>query len=147
MSRNVIFQENAVYKDVVQKQDKITVIEEDQDESYLDLDLEAEVDVTSGGDHRDVRSSEIIPSSPSHSQYEETSGHVEMERLETPPSYHLVRDRGRRESRPPKRFDDEEYYAETHYTTEDGEAVEPSDYREARMDQNWSEWSKAMAKK
>lgn len=145
VSRNVIFQENAVYRDVEQKQGKITVSEEDQDGSYLDLDLEAEIDISLGGDHRDVGSTSNLPSSPAHSQYEaETSGDVEMGSSETPPSYHLVRDRGRREVRPPRRFDDEEYYAEAHYTTEDGEPVEPYDYREARMDQNWSEWSKAM---
>jgi len=47
-----------------------------------------------------------------------------------------VRDRERRVIRAPRRFDDEDYFAETLYTTEDGDAIEPADYKEAVRDEN-----------
>lgn len=125
----MIFQENAVYKDIVQKQTKITVQEDDQDG-----------DTTRSPIRNENTSSSPVPPFRGNDVIEDT----EMKSLDSPPSYHLVRDRGRRESRPPRRFDDEDYYAEVHYTTEDGEAVKPSDYQEARIDRNWREWSLAM---
>lgn len=145
VSRNVIFQENAVYKDIVQKKKAIAVTEEDQEGGYLDLDIEEVRDINSGGDI--TRTSEEISSSSSPVSPQRDGAETvdtETEGVDSPPSYHLIRDRVRREVRPPRRFDDEDYYAEAHYTTEDGEAVEPSDYQEARRDINWSQWSQAM---
>lgn len=50
VSRNVIFQENVVYKDLMLTRENVSSEEDDQTGSYLDLDLEAEDDVISGGD-------------------------------------------------------------------------------------------------
>lgn len=144
VSRNVLFQENAAYKDV--KKDHKSLDEEGtSSESYLDLDLEAEEDITSGGDvsnHRESGQSSTTPPSPSSSvSRDNTSPELASE---TPLSYHLARDRERREVRPPRRYDDEDYFAEAYCTTEDGGEVEPEDYREAQRSGNWEEWKAAM---
>lgn len=115
--------------------------------SYLDLDLEAEDSITSGGEgtndqlpNPSARSSPPSPSSSSSISsisYDDTS--------QTPLSYHLARDRDRRAVRPPRSFDDEDYFVEALYTTEDGGEVEPEDYREATRSVNWEDWKAANA--
>ncbi|KAL1189498.1 Retrovirus-related Pol polyprotein from transposon TNT 1-94 [Cardamine amara subsp. amara] len=87
-----------------------------------------------------------------HSEGEEISNEVSSE---TPGSYQLVRDRERRETRAPRRFDVEGYYiddtddeeeldAEALITTVDGDTIEPENYQEARRDADWKFWKDGM---
>jgi len=70
-------------------------------------------------------------------------------------SYHLVRDRERREVRAPRRFDVEGYYsesaddeeslnAEALVTTFDGDTIEPASYQEALKDDDWVLWKEGI---
>lgn len=52
VSRNIVFQENAVYRDLKKRQEAQPLEEDDQDSGHLDLDLEAESDTPSGGEQR-----------------------------------------------------------------------------------------------
>lgn len=141
VSRNIVFQENAVYRDLKKRQEAQPLEEDDQDSGHLDLDLEAESDTPSGGEQRRP----IVASDPRSPTPAPTDNNKDYgPDAESPLSYHLVRDRERREVRAPRRFDDEDYFSEAHYTTEDGEEVEPSDYNEATRDANWDRWRKAM---
>ncbi|CAA7062683.1 unnamed protein product [Microthlaspi erraticum] len=107
--------------------------------------IEADGDTTSGGDFGVVSNT---PTSPSPSltspQAPESNDSAEIEINQSPPSYHLVRDRDRRVIKAPRRFDDEDYFAEALYTTEDGFSVEPDCYTEAKLDSNWEMWKLAM---
>ncbi|KAG7598335.1 Reverse transcriptase RNA-dependent DNA polymerase [Arabidopsis suecica] len=143
ISRNVLFQENAVYRDLLPNKEVITDGEEDQSRSFLDLNLEAEREIVSGGGDEVTQNAPAIlsPEPVSPANNEDDTG---VEVNQTPPSYHLARDRDRREIRAPRRFDDEDYYAEALYTTEDGDTVEPADYSEAIRDSNWEMWKRAM---
>ncbi|KAG7591060.1 Zinc finger CCHC-type superfamily [Arabidopsis thaliana x Arabidopsis arenosa] len=145
VSRNVIFQENAVYKDLMQRSENVTAEEDDQTGSYLDLDLEADSDVISGGD-QEVTQNTPVPGSPGQTtpMTHDINDDAESDVNQSPLSYHLARDRDRREIRAPRRFDDEDYFAEALYTTEDGEAVEPENYSEAKLDANFDKWKRAM---
>ena len=143
VSRNVLFQENAVYKDRQLYKEITNSDEKDQSRTFLDLDLEAERDIISGGgDEMTLNDPITLSPEPVHAVNNEDD--TEFEEDQTPPSYHLARDRVRREIRAPRRFDDEDYFAEALYTTEDGEAVEPADYSEAIKDSNWKMWKLAM---
>lgn len=136
VSRSVIFQENAVYKDL--KQRKETIEEEDEhSHSYLDLDREEEHVIISGGDHGSAQRVSAPHSPASHSPHTiDFNDESEMYEEDYPLSYHLVRDRGRREVKAPRRFDDEDYFSEALYTTEGGDPAEPYSYPEARIDTN-----------
>ncbi|CAA7059582.1 unnamed protein product [Microthlaspi erraticum] len=145
VGRNIIFQENAVYKDLLQRSDGVLTEEEDQGGSYLDLDLEAEGDTTSGGD-TETESQSPIPASPTQVSpaTHGDSSNEDSDVNQSPLSYHLVRDRDRREIKAPRRFDDEDYFAEALYTTEDGDTIEPADFSEAKRNENWDKWRLVM---
>ncbi|CAL9236211.1 unnamed protein product, partial [Arabidopsis halleri] len=142
ISRNIIFQENAVYKDLVKGSECIDAEEDDQSRSFLDLDLEEERDITSGGDQSLESPQAVSPNPGTPMNLEDDDLGIEVN--QTPLSYHLARDRDRRVIRAPRRFDDEDYYAEALYTTEDGFTVEPADYNEAKLDPMWENWKAAM---
>ncbi|KAG7532793.1 Reverse transcriptase RNA-dependent DNA polymerase [Arabidopsis thaliana x Arabidopsis arenosa] len=143
VSRNVIFQENAVFKDLLKGNEGLATSEEDLSRSYVELDLDTESSSTSGGEndssHHSPRSTTPNLQSPTH-----VNDDAGNDVSQSPRSYHLARDRERREVRPPVRFDDEDYYCEALYTTEDGNTLEPEDYREAKKDVNWLKWKVAM---
>ncbi|KAG7554353.1 GAG-pre-integrase domain [Arabidopsis suecica] len=140
VSRNVIFQENASYKDLMQRKETECEAEDAVPNSYLDLDLDTEEIFTSGGDITTTPASQP----PIEQMAQGDNDEVETDISQTPPSYHLARDRVRRTVHAPRRFDDEDYLAEALYTTEDGEEIEPADYNEAKRDSNWEHWKKAM---
>lgn len=148
VSRNVIFQENASYKDL--KKRKEAQPEADDDDhtgSYLDLDLEVEEGTISGGEqtsdqepqHAPIPS--LVPASPVQNNEEYD---LETDINQSSPSCHLARDIERRETRAPRRFDDEDYFAEALYTAEYGGEIEPASYREAQINARWEEWKQAM---
>ncbi|KAG7597916.1 Reverse transcriptase RNA-dependent DNA polymerase [Arabidopsis suecica] len=145
VSRNVIFQENASYKDLMQSKQIDNDDEAESSNSYLDLDLDTEEDVTSGGEHSSEVNGQLqAVSSPATSSSRNDGGELETDINQSPISYHLARDRDRREIRAPIRFDDEDYLSEALYTTEDGGEIEPADYKEARRNANWFKWKNAM---
>lgn len=145
VSRNVIFQENAVYIDLIQRKENFQEEQNELSYSYIDLDLEAEHDTSSGGDcgkaQRPTAPNSPVALSPHNIDFNDES---EMYEEDSPLSYHLVRDRDRREVRAPRRFDDEDYFSKALYTTEGGDSAEPSGYTEDRVDTNWSQWKQAM---
>lgn len=155
ISRNVQFQENAVYKDVVKKnKEKVTG---ESSRSLLDLDLEVEGDSSLGGDLSEETGS-LRDQSPVRVEAQEDELDITGEiPLESPESYHLARDRPRRSVRAPRHFDIEGYLsedtsdeedgylsAEALITTVDGDKLEPSSYLEALQDDDWDLWKGGM---
>jgi len=141
----VIFQKNVVYKDLMQRKEQFPCEEDDHVGSYIYLDLEAERDISSGGEQSQAQVTPatrgLVTSTPPRN---ETDDIEETDVHQSPLSYHLVQDRERRVIRAPRRFDDEDYFVEALYTSEDGDAVEPADYKEAVRDENWDKWKLAM---
>ena len=144
VSRNVIFQENASYKDMMQSKDAEKDENEAPPSSYLDLDLDHEEVITSGGDDPIVEAQSPFNPSPATTQTYSEGVNSETDIIQSPLSYQLVRDRDRRTIRAPVRFDDEDYLAEALYTTEDSGEIEPADYSEAKRSMNWNKWKLAM---
>ncbi|KAG7554626.1 GAG-pre-integrase domain [Arabidopsis suecica] len=156
VSRNVAFQENAVYKDLIQKNKDSDQEQEETSSGSLDIDLEETGDMSSGGDLSEETGSlgDHTPSQGSH-QPEETEINEEVVN-NSPESYHLVRDRVRREIKAPRHFDvegyyseftddDEEYFdAEALVTTFDGDTIEPANYQEALRNDDWELWKGGM---
>jgi len=144
VSRNVTFQENAVYRDVMQKNKDSEEV--DTSSRSLDIDLEDVGDLSLGGDLLEETGS-LGDHSPAQDHHHTEDTEINEETVpETPNSYHLVRDRVRREIRAPKRFDVEGYYSEftddeeesfnveALVTTVDGDTREPGNYQEALRD-------------
>ncbi|KAL1189423.1 Retrovirus-related Pol polyprotein from transposon TNT 1-94 [Cardamine amara subsp. amara] len=156
VSRNVMFQENATYKDVMQKNQEAQSKTGEPSYTSLELDLEEGSDIPSGGeflldmkDPREESPVQVIHQSDVDTYGEETS--------RTPESYHLVRDRPRREIKARKRFEVESYFGEEYdveayfvealATTVDGDAIEPANYQEARNNDQWDQWEVATDEK
>ena len=123
VSRNVTFKEEECYKDL----EKTTVEQKEKNTVFLDLVLsESKQDNDSGGD--------ILP----EPQTESGSEIGEASDNQDPDTYQLARDRIRREVKHPKKFDDYVYMAM--YASEDGECVEPSDYKSSMKDPQKKKW-------
>ena len=123
VSRNVTFKEEECYKDL----EKTTVEQKEKNTMFLDLVLsESEQNDDSGGD---------ILSEPQTESVSETG---ETSERHDPQSYQLFRDRIRREVKHPKKHDD--YVCMAMYVSEDGDCVEPSDYKSAMKDPQKKKW-------
>lgn len=148
VSRNVIFQENASYKDLIKRKEaQHEETDDDHIGSHLDLDLEAEEDTISGGERTSNQEPHHTPtpsSAPMSPMQNPDEYDLETDINPTPPSYHLARDRERRETRAPRCFDGEDYFVEAHYTAEDGGEIEPAGYKEAQINARWKDWKLAM---
>lgn len=168
ISRNVIFQDNAVYKDVKKRGKEIQTDEEPTD-AFLDLDLSESSDMTLGremtlgGDHSEETVSlddHQISQDGQQSEEEFTSTNLQQDSettdVDSPESYHLARDRTRRNIMAPRRFDVEGYFgeetddeedffdAEALITTVEGDPREPADYTKALRDEDWEFWKGGM---
>jgi len=155
VSRNVVFQENAVYKDVMQKNKDSETSQSETSSGSLDIDLEETSDMSLGGDLSDETGS-LGDHSPTQDDHQTEGNEINEEVVaDSPESYHLVRDREKRAIRAPRRFDVEGYYgedtdeeeefdAEALVTTIEGDEREPSNYKEALRDEDWELWKEGM---
>lgn len=128
VSRNMTFKEGECYTDL--KRDNIE--QREKNTTFLDLALtESEQVNGSGGEilseHQTKGATEEVGS-----ETEETSESHDRD------TYQLVIDRIRREVKHPKKFDDYVYMAM--YVSEDGDCVEPSDYKSAMKDPQKKKW-------
>ena len=164
ISRNVLFQENAVYKDVMQRNKEHDSSQHDTSSGSLDIDLGDSGDLSLGGEVSEESETLEHQSPVTENQQSEEDEITEEMETNSPSSYHLARDRVRREVRAPRRFDVEGYFSEsTEYeddydaealvitvdaealvTTVDGDAREPESYHEARRDADWVLWKEGM---
>ena len=123
ISRNVIFQENDVCKDVTRKGKQKEDDQHETTEMAFDIDLGEEGDITSGGDtqsnnevsgvdQHEVENQETSDQNDKDDHDSENDQDQEDETSESPDSYHLVRDRERRTVRATRRFDIEGYFSE-----------------------------------
>ena len=160
ISRNVIFQENDVYKDVIRKGKQKEDDQHEATEMAFDIDLGEGGDIISGGDiqsdnevseddQHEVENQETGDQNAEHDHDSENDQVQEEETSESPESYHLIRDKEHKTVRATRRFDIKGYFsentddeedcfdAEVLVTTVDGDLKEPSSYREARDYEDW----------
>jgi len=144
ISRNVIFHEDLVYKDLQLKEkseqeeraEKITQAEKTVSEIVSNQQQVGESSVAGG--------TVDVSSSDDESEYFEPEGEApaSSERLS---NYQLARDRVRRQIRAPIRFSDYSQFAYALMAAEDMDSSEePSCYHEAKETKEWEKWNAGM---
>ena len=144
VSRNVIFNEEEMFKDIKgisekkRKTKKVTfnpVLIQGPSNTTTDTETE---DTVQGGVSPASENSE--PESASSESEEEVVG-AQQENLD---NYILARDRIRREVKKPSRFDDSDCVAYALATAEEINKDEPKSYLEARRSKSWKLWNEGM---
>jgi len=142
ISRNVIFQEEVVYKDL---NDKETVVKKEdirtQTDNHLVISKTKEVSDQGGVTHIE----ECEESDENDEQEPETVNETDptVESEGSLANYQLARDRVRRQINPPTRFTEESGVAFALVVVESLSLEEPESYQEATQDKEWLKWKNA----
>lgn len=152
ISRNVVFDEEKVFKDLeaskeVKGNEKSKKKKRVTFSTYLirgpsDIDTNEGIGPVHGGDSTDQDTSETKSSENSGSEDESQESDSEQETTEVQnlDNYILARDRQRRETKPPSRFENADFGAYALASAEDIEHDEPSSYFEATKSKDWKFW-------
>lgn len=149
ISRNVVFQEEKVYKDV--KEVSGSTDEEQNKTRSVNLEVgepEAETRHDQGGESSRKSSTQTEEGSESDSSEQDDTDTDEEyfsgDNEDDISQYQLVRDRAKREIRLPRRYAESNAVGLALAMTEDGGRPEPKSYEEAVNDPDWESWKEAM---
>ena len=140
ISTNVTFKEDECYKDLKGKSSE----HKESNTNFLDIELSIskEKDMSSGGESQEANQDSVVNTDviavESSDSEEDLSDQEGSGGEAVTGSYQLARDRSRREPKPPKKLDDYVYLA--CMVAEDGDMVEPSDYKSAMRDPHRKKW-------
>lgn len=138
ISRNVLFKEDQMYKDV--EKGSTEGFESVGTDRVVELELNKDVEWNTGTSGSNVSEEEEDADSDSENPVED-----EIESLPSLDDYMLARDRVRREIVAPARFRDNQMVVSCFLATEEGDIPEPHDYQEALKDENWEKWNGGMS--
>ena len=144
ISRNVLFHEESVYKDTIEKERVVESEAEPASHSKSTLiKMKTPGNLNSGGV---IQVSDEEESDESVDEEQEPEPQVELPETQTTSSlanYQLARDRERRQIHPPARFTEESGVAFALVTIETLSMEEPQSYQEATSDKEWKKWKLA----
>ena len=144
ISRNVLFHEESVYKDTIEKERVVESEAEPASHSKSTLiKMKTPGNLNSGGV---IQVSDEEESDESVDEEQEPEPQVELPETQTTSSlanYQLARDRERRQIHPPARFTEESGVAFALVTVETLSMEEPQSYQEATSDKEWKKWKLA----
>ena len=144
ISRNVLFHEESVYKDTIEKERVVESEAEPACHSKSTLiKMKTPGNLNSGGV---IQVSDEEESDESVDEEQEPEPQVELPETQTTSSlanYQLARDRERRQIHPPARFTEESGVAFALVTIETLSMEEPQSYQEATSDKEWKKWKLA----
>lgn len=140
VSRDVVFQEGIMYKNIASKGAN-EKRKSDEDRNLVQIELGG---LSNGGRNQEEIASDAEQKSTAtedHPDDQSSSSESEDYELE---NYQLARDRARRTIKVPLRFTEEvNLVGFALNTTEDGETAEPTSYQEAMDSADWKEWKEA----
>ena len=151
ISRNVVFQEEMMYKDLKSEEENKKKNPETGESSgssrvevHVDVRPDNEVEQHQSNTENFVEGgADMESSSESDEEFIDATEDQNDEEDELA-GYQLVRDRARRVTAPPARFTDYSMVAFALLVSEDVEIEEPRCYHEAKLSKDWSKWNGSM---
>ncbi|CAA7057839.1 unnamed protein product [Microthlaspi erraticum] len=149
ISRNVVFHENVVFKDLKSEENQASAskaLPAPTVSTETFIRIEDEDDVGAQNEH-------VTESVDAGGETQENASSSESDEAETEDvsadavdltNYQLARDRGRRQPKPPAKFSDYSEVAFALLTAEFVTSEEPSCYHEARRSKDWVKWNGGM---
>jgi len=149
ISRNVIFREHVMFKDL-KGDSQNTISESDLEDLRVNPDMNDQKFTYQGGATQDnsnpseaATSHNPVLNSPTHSQDQEESEEEDSDAVEDLSTYQLVRDRVRRTIKANPKYNESNMVGFAYYSEDDGKP-EPKSYQEALLDPDWEKWNAAM---